>query len=214
MKRFLTIAALLLYTTLAAQAQDSKTIIYDKISNSYSWLNATMLIHSADLKMTSAQWDYCLKNENTGLSTLSSLGSDMSRYLTFTTPDTRLRDDCDNTTDNAGCFQRVKELSPKIKVEADFTKVTMVPDHFKLAMYALSNVGSFLGSSNIYGPNSGWKPKGSNLRIILSFDNDSGQPVVSWNKDFTEARVKMFVASEAGDWAANMMKGLNKGGSK
>ena len=204
---------LLFGSIFSGHAQESKTAVYDKIGNSYAWINRAFLEHSATLTLTNEQWDYALKHENVGLETLSSLGSDMARYFKILS-DPRIMDDCSYGKDKPDCEERVAALAPQLKVEADFSRMKMTPDRFKLAMYALATISGFLGSNNLYGPESGWRPKANTIKITLIIDDGSGQPVVTWNADKSAATVKMFVASEAGDWAANMMKGLEKGGSK
>lgn len=213
MKRKFILFLLIFVSVSAVNAQTGKTAVYDKIESSYAWINYEFLNRSATLNFTDEQWNYALKNQFVGLQVINNLGNNMASFFEKTA-DNRLIDDCRYGKDKAACEKRVAAFANTLKVEANFQQLQMSPERFKLAMYALNTIGNFLGSNNIYGGNAGWKPKASSLKIILNIDNGTGQPTVTWNNDFTVATVKMFVGAEAGDWSANIMKGLEKGGTK
>lgn len=187
----------------------SKEEVYDKIEGSYAWLNRKLLDVSATITMTEEQWAYALKNENVGLSTVNSLGSNLANFYEITQDDRILSDCRYKSTPN--CEARIDGFKPKIFVTADLTKMGADPSQIKLAMYGLGTLSSFLGNDNIYGTKAGWRPKGDSVKFAYTVELGKSQPKVVWKPDGSEVSVTMFVTSEAPDWAANMLKALHKG---
>lgn len=208
MKKLLLVAATLMCLNGYAQS-DSKNEVYSKIESSYAWINYQMLETYATINMSEAHWAWVLKNEHYGLSSVNTLGGDLANFYEIV-GDERILSDC-RYSNTESCKDRINNMSKKVFVEMNTSNMKMEERSLKLALHALSTIGNFLGTENIYGTKAGWRPKTNNTKFVLNIDNGTGQPKVSWNTDGSVVTITMFVGAEAADWRANLLDKLNKG---
>jgi hypothetical protein len=214
------ISMLLSFVMLLSSVFAQKDELVQQIKEDYSFVDGAVIDHMVTLNLSESMWK-AVTDANVypqGKEQFYRLGGSMVECHDYLF-DTQMIGKCDagsypNEATKSDCEKEIIADKNKIHVTVNGAAIAYSERSHRLMFSYILTISDFLGKgANAYGFSRTWRPKSSQINIILELSETVKEITVKWSADFKTATITAPVNRDAGDWSVIIGKGLERGGA-
>lgn len=216
MRLLLLCAIFFIATPFYTKAQTTPDIV-QTLEQNYNWSRAKVIEESVTVNGPAEMFTRIKSDKRSfDISTFSYLSSYLGKYFDKVYG-TDILNSAEKTAVNttaaqkAACAKEISKIAGKLHITLNARGTKLTDNSYEISMTTLTTIGEFLNPERGVGVALGWRPIAKNVNIIINTLNKTGQPVVTWSRDFSSCTIGLPIVGDT-NYSSVIIDGLKKGG--